>query len=111
MKSRNPSLLSNSGPPRRAAALPKRPNCIPFTLRCHRREFRARLGRALPTEPIADRLSHDELLVAALEPRQFLGEHRHALPIRARHAGDVGAPEAALRTERVHNLTDVFVDV
>src|ERR1700730_444330 len=28
MKSRNPSLLSNSGPPRRAAALPKRPNCI-----------------------------------------------------------------------------------
>src|SRR6266446_6895905 len=30
MKSRNPSLLSNSGPPRRAAALPKRPNCISF---------------------------------------------------------------------------------
>src|SRR5438876_9885608 len=28
IKSRNPSLLSNSGPPRRAAALPKRPNCI-----------------------------------------------------------------------------------
>src|SRR5438067_6611337 len=28
MNSRNPSLLSNSGPPRRAAALPNRPNCI-----------------------------------------------------------------------------------
>src|SRR6516164_10022397 len=28
MKSRKPSLLSNSGPPRRAAALPKRPNCM-----------------------------------------------------------------------------------
>src|SRR6516225_7641093 len=28
MKSRKPSLLSNSGPPRLAAALPKRPNCI-----------------------------------------------------------------------------------
>ena len=47
----------------------------------------------------------------ALEPRQFLGEHRHALPIRARHAGDVGAPEAALRAKRVDDLADVFVDV
>src|SRR5262245_52528904 len=28
MKSRNPSLLSNSGLPRRADALPNRPNCI-----------------------------------------------------------------------------------
>src|SRR5271166_2989840 len=111
MKSRNPSLLSNSGPPRRAAALPKRPNCIPFTLRCRRREFRAGLSRALPAEPIADRLSHDEVLVATLEPRQFLGEHRHALPIGARHAGDVGSPEAALRAERVIDLADVFVDV
>src|SRR6516162_3128646 len=95
MKSRKPSLLSNSGPPRRAAALPKRPNCIALTLRCRRREFRA-LSRALPAEPIADRLPHNEVLVATLEPRQFLGEHRHALPIRAWHAGDVGAPEAAL---------------
>ena len=28
MKSLNPSLLSSSGPPRFAAALPNRPNCI-----------------------------------------------------------------------------------
>src|SRR6516165_4270524 len=111
MKSRKPSPLSNSGPPRRAAALPKRPNCILLTSVARRPEFRACLGRALPAEPIADRLSHNELLVAALEPRQFLGEHRQALPIGARHAGDVGAPEAALGAERVKDLADVFVDV
>src|SRR5439155_7640223 len=135
MKSRNPSLLSNSGPPRRAAALPKRPNCIPLTFRCQARqapppplppvppspvstgkgrgggEFQATLGRPLPAEPVADRLPHDEVLVATLEPWQFLGEHRHALPVRTWHAGDVGAPEAALRAERVVDLADVFVDV
>ena|SRR6516165_8525267 len=32
-------------------------------------------------------------------------------PIGARHAGDVSAPEAALRAERVDDLADVFVDV
>src|SRR6516165_8629117 len=32
-------------------------------------------------------------------------------PIGARHAGDVGAPEATLRAERVDDLADVFVDV
>src|SRR6516162_3769161 len=73
MKSRKPSLLSNSGPPRRAAALPKRPNCLLLTSVARRPEFRACLSRALPAEPIADRLSHDELLVPALQPRQFLG--------------------------------------
>src|SRR6516164_11868650 len=111
MKSRKPSLLSNSRPPRRAAALPKRPNCILLTSVARRPEFRACLSRALPAEPIADRLSHDELLVPALQPRQFLGEHRHALPIRARHTGDVSAPERALRTEHVKDLANVFVDV
>jgi len=34
-----------------------------------------------------------EFIWQTLEPRQFLGEHRHALPPRARHPGDVGAPE------------------
>src|SRR5215472_1994342 len=70
-----------------------------------------RLCRALPAEPVDDRLPHDEILVAALEPRQFLGEHCHALPVRARHAGNVGAPETTLRPERVIDLADVFVDV
>src|SRR5882762_3908602 len=71
----------------------------------------AGLGRSFPAEPVADRLAHHELLVVALEPGEFFGEHRHALPIGARHARDVGAPEAALRAERVDDLADVVVDV
>jgi len=31
-------------------------------------------GRTAPTHPVAQRFAHDELEVAALEPRQFLGE-------------------------------------
>src|SRR6516162_10893843 len=110
MKSRKPSLLSNSGPPRRAAALPKRPNCIFLTPPSPAARV-SWLSGTLPAEPVDDRLPHDQILVAALQPRQFLGEHRHALPVRARHPGDVGAPEAALRAERVMDLADVFVDV
>src|SRR5271169_6908030 len=52
-----------------------------------------------PADPVADRAAHHQLEIAALEPRHLLGEHRHALLPRARHAGDVGAPEAALRPE------------
>src|SRR5215472_10362797 len=111
MKSRKPSLLSNSGPPRRAAALPKRPNCILLSFRCRRARASGRLSGAPPAEPVGDRLPHHQILVATLEPWQLFGEHRHALPVRARHAGDVGAPEAALRAERVIDLADVFVDV
>src|SRR5512132_2637802 len=61
-------------------------------------------GRVLPTEPVDDGPTHHPLEVAALQPRQLLGEHRHALPIRARHAGDVGAPEGALGPERLEDL-------
>src|SRR5216683_8415638 len=68
-------------------------------------------GRPLPPEPVADCLAHDKFLVMTLEPGQFFGEHRHALPVRTWHAGDVGAPEAAPRAERVIDLADVFVDV
>src|SRR5207249_3938685 len=53
----------------------------------------------------------DALEVAASKPRQLLGEHRHALPIRARHAGDVGAPERAVRPERLEDLAEMAVDV
>src|SRR6516162_6358367 len=110
MKSRKPSLLSNSGPPRRAAALPKRPNCILLTPPWPAARVFP-LSRTLPAEPVDDRMPHHEILVETLKPRQFLGEHRHALPIRAWHAGDVGAPKAALRAERVIDLADVFVNV
>src|SRR5712692_7866326 len=68
-------------------------------------------SRMLPADPLADRPPHDQFLVAALEPRQLVGEHRDALPVAARHPGDVGAPEAPRRTEGVENLADVLVDV
>jgi hypothetical protein len=40
-----------------------------------------------------------------------LREHCHALPVGARHAGDVSAPKAALRPERIEDLANVFVDI
>src|SRR5947207_2536615 len=69
------------------------------------------LSRQLPAEPIADRAAHHQLEVTPLQPRHLFGEHRHALLPRARHAGDVGAPEAAFRPEGLDNLLRVFVDV
>src|SRR5215471_2278334 len=126
MKSRNPSLLSNSGLPRRAAALPKRPNCMihPLLLlylfsRSRRptggRQRAAilpdRTRRPLPRKPRAHGFSHHEFQIASLEPGQFLREHGHALPIRARHAGDISAPEATPRTEGVEYLLEIGVNV
>src|SRR6516225_7574275 len=70
-----------------------------------------RSARQIPAEPVADRAAHHELEVAAFEPRHLFGEHHHALAPRARHAGNVGAPEAALRPERLDDLLRVFVDV
>jgi hypothetical protein len=37
-------------------------------------------GGTAPAHPVAHRFAHDELEVAVLEPRQLLGEHRHAAP-------------------------------
>src|SRR5919197_426589 len=68
-------------------------------------------GGAFPAEPVADGVAHHQLLVAALQPGQFFREHRHALPVGAGHAGNVGAPEAALRTKSVKDPADVLVDV
>src|SRR5947199_199374 len=67
--------------------------------------------RQLPAEPVADRAAHDQLLVAARQPRQLLREHRHALPPRARHARDVGAPEHPRGAEGVVDPPQVTVDV
>src|SRR5262245_5136359 len=129
MNSRKPSLLSNSGPPRRADALPNRPNCMVSPLCCRVLRFwhcrrsaahhlvsasmRCRHGLAgpFPAEPVADGIPHHQLLVAPLEPGQLFREHRHALSVRARHAGDVGAPKAALRPEGVKDLAEILVDV
>src|SRR5262252_239201 len=122
MKSRNPSLLSNSGLPRRAAALPKRPNfmVLPFIVALCRAKpppdrplpiLADRARRPLPTKPRAYRFAHHEFHVASLEPGQFFREHRHTLPVRARHAGDISAPEAMLRPEGVEYLLEIGVNV
>src|ERR1041384_5075108 len=68
-------------------------------------------SRALPAQPVYDGPAHHALEVAALQPRQLLGEHRHALAPRARHARDVGAPEAAVGPERLEDLAQIAVDV
>src|SRR5262250_2841773 len=56
--------------------------------------------RQIPADPVTQRTAHDQLLVALGEPGQ-LGEMGDAVLPRAWHAGDVGAPEHALRAERV----------
>src|SRR5438445_127065 len=65
----------------------------------------------LPPDPVADGPPHHQLLVAALQPRQLVREHRHALPVRARHAGDVGAPEHPRRPEGVVDAPQLVVEV
>src|SRR5262245_51905403 len=67
-------------------------------------------GGAFPAEPVHDGTAHHALPVTAFQPRQLLGEHRHALPIRARHARDVRAPERAVGPERLEDLPQVAVD-
>src|SRR6266436_4717485 len=62
-----------------------------------------------PADPIAQRLAHYEIEIAPLQPRQFLGEQRHALPPGAVHAGDVGAPEHPLGAERVKTAVQMRV--
>src|SRR6185295_3168399 len=64
-------------------------------------------GRPLPPEPVDDGAAHHPLEIAALQPVHFLGEHGHALPPGDRHAGDVGAPEAAVGAERVDDLFQI----
>ena len=62
---------------------------------------------SVPAPPVAEGLPHDQVLIVRGQPGQFLGEHRHALTPRARHFGNVGAPEHAVRTERVVDLAQV----
>src|SRR6266550_4548084 len=65
--------------------------CLPFVFAFIRGfpfvfvAFGRRSGGPVPAPPGAECLSHDESLVLVAEPRQFLGEHRHALAPRAGH--------------------------
>src|SRR5215467_11934759 len=65
----------------------------------------------LPAEPVAERASHDQLLVLGRQPGQLFGEHGDALLPRARHPRDVRPPEHPIRAERVVELADMAVDV
>src|SRR5205814_1413613 len=76
-----------------------------------RRDTAKNLARQFPAEPVADRATHHQFEVAALQPWHLFGEHRDALLPRAGHAGDIGAPEATLRPEGLDDLLRVFVDV
>src|SRR5205814_1187160 len=51
-----------------------------------------------------------EVEIAALQPRQFLGEQGDALPPSAVHAGDVGTPEHPLGAERVKAAVQMRVE-
>src|SRR5262245_59103609 len=66
---------------------------------------------SFPLEPVTDRLAHDQLEVAALQPGQLFREQRDALTPRAGHARDVGAPEPARGAEGVVEAVQVVVDV
>src|SRR5437763_17210683 len=63
----------------------------------------------VPAPPAAARLAHDELEVTPLEPRQLLGEHRHALLPGAGHLADVGAPGHPVRPNGVVALPQIGV--
>src|SRR5205814_797957 len=64
----------------------------------------------LPAEPIAHRLPHHQLPVAARQPRQLLGEQCHHLSVRARHARNVAAPEETLWPEGVESSLNERLD-
>src|SRR5439155_24935349 len=65
---------------------------------------------SFPSQPVTDGPAHYQLEVAALQPGQLFREQRHALTPRARHAGDVGAPEPACGAEGLVEPAQVVVD-
>src|SRR5690349_17722275 len=63
----------------------------------------------VPAPPGTERLRHDEPLVRFTEPRQFLGEHRHAMAPGTGHLCDVRAPEHPVGAERIVDLSQICV--
>src|SRR5258708_93423 len=82
---------------------------VPSKWQCNSTFGMARISSRLmaPSYPVAERVAHHPLVV---EPGQLLGKERHALAPRARHLGDVGAPEEAPRSESVVDAAQVAVD-
>ena len=65
----------------------------------------------VPADPTAKRPAHHVFQIGALQPRQFLGKERDALPVAAGHPGDIGAPEKPLRPERIEDAMQAVMDV
>src|SRR5438046_4478919 len=59
------------------------------------------LSPQLPAEPAADRAAQHHLEVAPPQPRHLFGQHRTALPPRARHADRLAPHDAASPPERL----------
>src|SRR5690242_17110857 len=57
-----------------------------------------------PAPPGTQRFAHHQPFIRLAQPRQLLGEHRHALRPGARHLADIGPPEHAPRPERIEYL-------
>src|SRR5688572_23488852 len=67
--------------------------------------------RELPAYPFAQPAPQDPLLVGRREPGDLLGQIGQALPVAAREAREVGAPEHPLGAERVVNAADIGLEL
>src|SRR6476620_8240641 len=108
MKFRNPSLLSNSGLPRRAAALPKRPNFMFLRFYCWAAslETTTPAGRHNPRSTALVTQATCTLLLASPAPSPLNqdGEHHYALPIR----GDCQTLDYVVRLVRKHRVDEAI---
>src|SRR4051794_37546493 len=67
-------------------------------------------ARTLPFQPVDHALPHDQIEISALQPREFLGEHRHTLAVGARHARDIRSPKEPIRPESIVDLMQTVVN-
>ena len=55
--------------------------------------------------------THHLLQIRPLQPRQFLGEERHTLPVTTRHPRDIRPPEETIRSKRIKNPLQPILDI
>src|SRR2546423_765364 len=67
--------------------------------------------RQWPAEPLAHAAAHHPLEILVREPRQVVREQVDAFVIGARHPCEVGAPEGAPGSERIHEALDRLVRI
>src|SRR5580693_4841148 len=65
----------------------------------------------LPADELTEAAAHHVLKLFPLQPRQFLSKEGHALPVAARHAGNVGAPKETLWPERVEDAVQPVLNI